>query len=91
MKEVHSLHQFRLPAFARAFRTGTWTLLAFKENNLSVALISHFAGHSAKAKAVQESGTERRLRESAVVDQKITQVYNIADIRHELDQVQPLE
>ena len=41
----------------------------------------------ARARPLQETDTERRLRESQVVDERITPIYNIEDFRRESQEV----
>lgn len=45
------------------------------------------AGLAAQARPLHESDTQRRLRESADVDARVTTVYNIGDVQHELEKV----
>ncbi len=41
----------------------------------------------AHARPLQETDVERRLRESQVVDERITVIYNIEDFRREMKEV----
>ena len=58
------------------------TVLAKKTSGMVLCLAGIL-----RARPLQETDTERRLRESQVVDEKITPIYNIEDFRRESKEV----